>query len=115
METATTTAIQVDLKGSVGRRANQNGRTAGSFLTAAMRLSYCARFALCAFLLCKPTYAQDRSEFWPEVDTYVNLSSRTRLFFITALPSAVTRTLEMFRANLVPTLIFFCVPSLAFT
>jgi len=85
METATTTAIQVDLKGSVGRRANQNGRTAGSFLTAAMLLSYCARFALCAFLLCKPTYAQDRSEFWPEVDTYVNLSSRTRLYFIAAL------------------------------
>jgi hypothetical protein len=85
METATTTAIQVDLKGSVGRRANQNGRTAGSFLTAAMRLSYCARFALCAFLLCKPTYAQDRGEFWPEVDTYVNLSSRTRLYFIVAL------------------------------
>ena len=30
-----------------------------------MRLSYCACFALCPFLLCKPTYAQDRREFWP--------------------------------------------------
>jgi hypothetical protein len=50
-----------------------------------MRLSYCACFALCVFLLCKPTYAQDRREFWREVDIYVNLSSRTRLFFITAL------------------------------
>jgi hypothetical protein len=40
-----------------------------------------------AFLLtfCPCSRAQDRSEFWPEVDTYVNLSSRTRLFFITAL------------------------------
>ena len=53
-------------------------------MTVAMRLNYCACFALCAFLLCKPTHAQDRREFWPEVDTYVNLSSRTRLFFITA-------------------------------
>jgi hypothetical protein len=35
--------------------------------------------------LCHCSRAQDRSEFWPEVDTYVNLSSRTRLFFITAL------------------------------
>jgi hypothetical protein len=78
---------KVKLKGLVGRRANHNGRTAGSLLTAAMKLSYWACFALCAFLLCKPTYAQDRSEFWPEFDTYVNLSSRTRLFFLAALSS----------------------------
>jgi hypothetical protein len=85
METATTTAIQVDLQELFGRRAKQDGRTAGSFLTAAIRLSYWACFAMCALLLCKPTYAQDRSEFWPEFDTYVNLSSRTRLFFVAAL------------------------------
>jgi hypothetical protein len=39
------------------------------------------------FLWCKSVQAQDRSEFWPELDTYVNLSSRTRLFFIAALSS----------------------------
>ena len=31
--------------------------------------------------------AQDQSQFWPELDTYVNLSSSTRLFFISALSS----------------------------
>jgi Protein of unknown function (DUF2490) len=34
---------------------------------------------------CLCSRAQDRSEFWPEIDTYVNLSSRSRLFLMTAL------------------------------
>ena len=38
-------------------------------------------------LVAVPSRAQDQSEFWPEVDTYVNLSPHTRLFFITALSS----------------------------
>lgn len=46
------------------------------------RAAVFAAFLLC-FCLCVP--AQDRSEFWPELDTYVSLSSWTRLFFITAL------------------------------
>jgi Protein of unknown function (DUF2490) len=32
-------------------------------------------------------HGQDQNQFWPEVDSYVNLSSRTRLFFIAALSS----------------------------
>lgn len=40
---------------------------------------------LCALLSSVPTQAQDQTQFWPEVDTYVNLSSRTRLFFMAAL------------------------------
>jgi hypothetical protein len=40
---------------------------------------------------------KDRREFWPEVDTYVNLSSRT--LYSSSPPSAVTGTLELFRAN----------------
>jgi Protein of unknown function (DUF2490) len=52
-----------------------------------MRLCYWGWFAICAFLWCKPARAQDLSEFWPEIDTYVNLTSRTRLFFIAALSS----------------------------
>jgi hypothetical protein len=31
--------------------------------------------------------AQDSSKFWPELDTYVKLSSRSRFFFIAALSS----------------------------
>jgi hypothetical protein len=39
--------------------------------------------------------AQDESQFWPEVDTYVKLSPRTRLFLIAALSSDQdTRKLE---------------------
>ena len=34
-------------------------------------------------LLC----AQDQSQFWPELDTYVKLSDRSRLFFIASLSS----------------------------
>lgn len=48
------------------------------------RAAVFAAFLLC-FCLC--VLAQDRSEFWPELDTYVSLSSRTRLFFIAALSS----------------------------
>jgi len=29
--------------------------------------------------------AQDTAQFWPEVDTYVNLNAKTRLFFISAV------------------------------
>ena len=45
--------------------------------------------AIAAFLLsfCLCSLAQDRSEFWPEIDTYVNLSSRTGLFLISKLSS----------------------------
>jgi Protein of unknown function (DUF2490) len=39
--------------------------------------------------------AQDQTQFWPELDTYVSLSSRSRFFFIAALSSDQdTRTLE---------------------
>jgi hypothetical protein len=78
-----------------------------------MRLSYCACFALCAFPLCEPTYAQDRREFWPEVDTYVNLSSRTRLLFITALSG--DRDTRNVQGEFGPNFDFFGVPSLSFT
>jgi len=39
--------------------------------------------------------AQDQTEFWPEVDTYLNLNANTRLFFNAALSSdRDTRQLE---------------------
>lgn len=39
--------------------------------------------------------AQDQSQFWPEIDTYVKLSPRTRLFLLTALSSDQdTKTLQ---------------------
>jgi hypothetical protein len=44
------------------------------------------RLILVAFFLSSPSLrAQNQFQFWPEVDTYVNLSSRTRFFFIGAL------------------------------
>jgi hypothetical protein len=48
----------------------------------------CCRLLLLAVLLPLPVLrAQNQQQFWPEVDTYVNLSSRSRLFFMTALSS----------------------------
>ena len=45
----------------------------------------CIGSFLLSLLVCdSPLNAQDFTQFWPEVDTYVNLTSRTRLFFITA-------------------------------
>jgi hypothetical protein len=47
------------------------------------------------FLFASPLLAQNQYQFWPEVDTYVNLSSRSRLFFLAALSSDQdTRTLD---------------------
>lgn len=34
---------------------------------------------------CSGVRAQNETQFWPEVDTYVNLNARTRLFFIASL------------------------------
>lgn len=46
----------------------------------------CCRLLLLALLLPFPTLrAQNQYQFWPEVDTYVNLSSRSRLFLMAAL------------------------------
>lgn len=40
-------------------------------------------------------HAQNESQFWPEVDTYLNLSPRTRLFFIAGFSSDQdTRTFD---------------------
>jgi Protein of unknown function (DUF2490) len=39
------------------------------------------------FLFVLPLRAQNQYQFWPEVDTYVNLSTRSRLFFLGALSS----------------------------
>ena len=57
---------------------------------------------LTLFLLVSCLQAQDQSQFWPELDTYVELTPRTRLFFLAALSSDQdTRNLEgQFGANL---------------
>jgi hypothetical protein len=46
------------------------------------RIFYCA-----LFLLAPSLHAQDQSEVWPEVDTYIKLTDRTRLFFNDQLSS----------------------------
>lgn len=51
------------------------------------RRRYPFEILLLLLLSSVPLHAQDESQFWPEVDTYVNLSSQTRLFFISALSS----------------------------
>jgi Protein of unknown function (DUF2490) len=56
---------------------------------------FCRLILMAPFLFLSPLRAQDQSQFWPEVDTYVNLSSRSRLFFLAALSSDQdTRTLD---------------------
>ena len=56
----------------------------------------CCRLLLLALLLpLHAALAQNQEQFWPEVDTYVNLSSRSRLFFMAALSSDQdTRSLD---------------------
>jgi len=55
----------------------------------------CRLILIIPFLFLSPVRAQDEYQFWPEVDTYVNLSSRSRLFFLAALSSDQdTRTLD---------------------
>ena len=44
-------------------------------------------FFLAIVALAPALHAQDQSQFWPEVDTYVNLTSRTRLFLNDSLSS----------------------------
>lgn len=50
-----------------------------------VRLVQVATPAFLVLIFPSLAYGQDQSKFWPELDTYVNLSSRTRLFFIAQL------------------------------
>jgi Protein of unknown function (DUF2490) len=46
----------------------------------------CFLLAILGLVLCAPDIrAQDQTEFWPEVDTYVNISPRTRFVLTTEL------------------------------
>jgi hypothetical protein len=51
-------------------------------------LTFFWRLSILAFLVLVPgIYAQDQSKFWPELDTYVNLNSHCRFFFIAQVNS----------------------------
>jgi hypothetical protein len=49
--------------------------------------------AIAALLLCAgaATQAETRDEFWPEIDAYVTLSDRARVFLLASMTSASER------------------------